>query len=152
MNDPTTTGPDGAGCRSLRPDGGRNDADSAAATDTDDSGEGRSERDAAAASGTPVEADHDGEGSETDAAGSRDANGTNGGLASAGRVRRYLLYLVVVGLLLLAAVAVVNFYLAANAAITQWIEPEFRQPFRAAFNLVVVLLSAAGIFAVLRRL
>lgn len=80
------------------------------------------------------------------------ADGDESTPGTASRVRTYLLYATLVGLVLLATIGVVNFYLAANAAIRQWVAPEFRQPFRAAFNLVVVLLSAAGAFALLRRL
>jgi hypothetical protein len=78
--------------------------------------------------------------------------GTDDGDEGGRSVRRVLLYVGIAGLCLLAAIAVVQFYLSAGAAINQWIEPEFRAPFRAAFNLVVLLASLAGIYHLASRL
>ena len=78
-----------------------------------------------------------------------------GGDADAGqyaRFRRYVNYAVLAGLLLLAFVAVVQFYFAASSAIGTWVAPDYRAPFRAAFNLVVLLLAGLGISLQLRRL
>jgi hypothetical protein len=83
---------------------------------------------------------------ETDAA--DDGDGDESGRS----VRRVLVYVGIGGLCLLSAIAVVQFYLSAGAAINQWIEPEFRAPFRAAFNLVVLLASLAGIYHLASRL
>lgn len=60
-------------------------------------------------------------------------------------VRTYLSYVLLAGLSLLALVAALQFYLNASAAIDQWVADEYRSLFKAAFNLVVLLVSAAGI-------
>ncbi len=68
------------------------------------------------------------------------------------RIERYVNYAVLAGLLLLAFVAVVQFYAAASAAIGTWVTYEYRAPFRAVFNLVVLLLAGLGVSVQLRRL
>ncbi|WP_411964094.1 hypothetical protein [Haloferax sp. YSMS24] len=68
------------------------------------------------------------------------------------RVRRYLDYAVLAGLLLLALIAALQFYLNATQTITTWVNPEFRAPFQAAFNLVLLLGAALGISIQIRRL
>ncbi|WP_416840785.1 hypothetical protein [Haloferax sp. DFSO52] len=68
------------------------------------------------------------------------------------RVRRYLDYAVLAGLLLLALIAALQFYLNASQTISTWVNPEFRAPFQAAFNLVLLLGAALGISIQLRRL
>lgn len=68
------------------------------------------------------------------------------------RLRRYLDYAVLAGLLLLALIAALQFYLNATQTITTWVNPEFRAPFQAAFNLVLLLGAALGISVQLRRL
>lgn len=68
------------------------------------------------------------------------------------RFKRYVDYAVLAGLLLLAFVAVVQFYFAASSAIGTWVTYEYRAPFRAAFNLVVLLLAGLGVSLQLRRL
>lgn len=60
-------------------------------------------------------------------------------------VRRYLQYALLAGLSLLAFVAALQFYVNAAAAIDQWIAAEYRSLFKAAFNLVVLLVAGAGI-------
>ncbi|KAB1187884.1 MULTISPECIES: hypothetical protein [Haloferax] len=70
----------------------------------------------------------------------------------AARLRRYLDYAVLVGLLLLALIAALQFYLNASQTISTWVNPEFRAPFQAAFNLVLLLGAAFGISIQLRRL
>ncbi|MCD2203439.1 hypothetical protein [Halobacterium sp. KA-6] len=52
----------------------------------------------------------------------------------------------------LAVVALFQFYTSANAAIGQWIGPDFRSLFRAVFNLVVLLAAGLGISLVVREL
>jgi hypothetical protein len=68
------------------------------------------------------------------------------------RFLTFLNYAVLAGLLLLAFISVVQFYLSAQSAINTWITPEFRAPFRALFNLVVLLLAGLGISYQIRRL
>ena len=68
------------------------------------------------------------------------------------RARRYLDYAVLAGLLLLALIAALQFYLNATQTITTWVNPEFRAPFQAAFNLVLLLGAALGISFQIRRL
>ncbi|KAB1198561.1 MULTISPECIES: hypothetical protein [Haloferax] len=70
----------------------------------------------------------------------------------AARVRRYLDYAVLAGLLLLALIAALQFYLNASQTISTWVNPEYRAPFQAAFNLVLLLAAALGISIQLRRL
>ena len=65
---------------------------------------------------------------------------------------RYVNYAVLAGLLLLAFVAVVQLYFAASSVIGTWVAPAYRAPFRAAFNLVVLLLAGLGVSLQLRRL
>ncbi|RDZ63498.1 hypothetical protein C5B90_10150 [Haloferax sp. Atlit-12N] len=68
------------------------------------------------------------------------------------RIRRYLDYAVLAGLLLLALIAALQFYLNASQTITTWVNPEYRAPFQAAFNLVLLLGAALGVSVQLRRL
>ncbi|MDS0240945.1 MULTISPECIES: hypothetical protein [Haloferax] len=68
------------------------------------------------------------------------------------RMRRYLDYAVLAGLLLLALIAALQFYLNASQTITTWVNPEYRAPFQAAFNLVLLLGAALGVSVQLRRL
>ncbi|KAB1193657.1 hypothetical protein GJR96_09480 [Haloferax sp. MBLA0076] len=68
------------------------------------------------------------------------------------RLRRYLDYAVLIGLLLLALIAALQFYLNASQTISTWVTPEFRAPFQAAFNLVLLLAAALGISVQIRRL
>jgi len=67
-------------------------------------------------------------------------------------VRRYVNYAILAVLLLLAFVAVVQFYLATGSAINTWITPEYRSLFRALFNLAVLLAVGAGVAYQLRRM
>lgn len=61
------------------------------------------------------------------------------------RIRTFLNYGLLAGLLILALVAVVGVYTAVSSAISIWVTREWRPLFRAAFNLVVLLLAGAGI-------
>ncbi|MFB6233625.1 MAG: hypothetical protein ABEH61_05140 [Haloarculaceae archaeon] len=60
-------------------------------------------------------------------------------------IERTLRYLFVAGLALLALIALIRFYFAASATIDSLIAPEYQSLFQALFNLVVLLLSGAGI-------
>lgn len=68
------------------------------------------------------------------------------------RIRRYLNYAVLGGLVLLGFVAAVQFYLHAGAAIDRWVAREYRSVFQAGFNLAVLLVAAAGVTYQLDRL
>lgn len=60
-------------------------------------------------------------------------------------VPRYL-RLGAIGLLaLLAVVSTLQLYLNAQSAISRWVAPEYVSAFLAAFNLVVLLLTLAGL-------
>jgi len=67
-------------------------------------------------------------------------------------VRDLLLRGALLVLSVLAVVALFQFYTSANAAIGEWIGPEFRSLFRAAFNLLVLLATGIGISLVVREL
>lgn len=67
-------------------------------------------------------------------------------------LRRRLNYALLAGLSLLALVAALQFYLNASATINQWVTNEYRSLFQATFNLVVLLITAAGIGRQVRRL
>lgn len=66
--------------------------------------------------------------------------------------RRYLLWIALGLLALLAVVATFQVYTSASTAIARFVAPDFRPLFRAAFNLVVLLLAVAGITTLLREL
>lgn len=67
-------------------------------------------------------------------------------------VGRYVSYALLAGLSLLALIAALQFYVNASSALNQWIADEYRSLFQAAFNLVVLLVAAAGITWQVRRL
>ncbi len=63
------------------------------------------------------------------------------------------LYRAALGLfVLLAVVAVVQLYASVNATINTFVTDEYRPLFRAAFNLVVLLVSGIGISLTVREL
>ncbi|WP_135852991.1 hypothetical protein [Halorussus salinus] len=63
------------------------------------------------------------------------------------------LYRAALGLfVLLAVVAVVQLYASVNASIATFVAEEYRPLFRAAFNLVVLLVSGIGISLTVREL
>lgn len=72
-------------------------------------------------------------------------------LPDAQRVSQYLQWALLGGLALFALVAAISLYLSVGRVIDVWIAPEFQPIFNAAFNLLVLLLSAAGISLLLRR-
>ncbi|MFC6787755.1 hypothetical protein ACFQFH_18425 [Halobaculum halobium] len=77
-----------------------------------------------------------------------------GGAADGRRSRdivRYVNYLVLIGLVLLALVAGIQFYGAVSRTINQWVTAEYRSLFHGAFNLAVLLIAAAGISWQIRR-
>ena len=81
-----------------------------------------------------------------------ESSGTEPDGESSGRVRRYVDYALLAGLLLLALVAVLQFYLSVGSAINTWVTPEYRSLFRALFNLAVLLAVGAGLAYQLRRM
>lgn len=68
-----------------------------------------------------------------------------------GRLRGYLDRALLVAFLLLAVVAALQFYFQAGAAIEVWITDPYEPLAKAAFNLAVLLLAAAGLSYQLRR-
>lgn len=66
--------------------------------------------------------------------------------------RRYLLWIGVAILALLAIVATFRVYTSASEAIGRFVAYEYRALFQAAFNLAVLLLAVAGITRLLREL
>ncbi|GAA0192842.1 hypothetical protein [Halobaculum roseum] len=66
-------------------------------------------------------------------------------------VTRYVNYLVLVALVVLALVAGIQFYGAVSRTINQWVVAEYRSLFHGAFNLAVLLVAAAGISVQIRR-
>lgn len=81
-----------------------------------------------------------------------EAVATTDDVSTGTKVRTYLAYALLVGLSLLALIAALQFYSNASAVIDQWIADEYRSLFQAAFNLVVLLVAAAGITWQARRL
>lgn len=88
--------------------------------------------------------------SRPDAAETATAQSDDGGFG--GDVRRYVYYGTMAGLLLLGFVALLQFYLSAGSAISTWIATEYRQLFRAVFNLVVLFCVGAAVSLLLRRI
>jgi hypothetical protein len=80
------------------------------------------------------------------------ATDARGSESDASNVGTYLSYALLAGLSLLALVAALQFYVNASSALNQWISDEYRSLFQAAFNLVVLLVAAAGITWQVRRL
>ena len=76
----------------------------------------------------------------------------DGGRGEYDRLKRYVNYAVLAGLLLFALVAVFQFYFAASSTISTWVSPDYRAPFRMVFNLVILLLAGLGVSVQLRRL
>lgn len=66
--------------------------------------------------------------------------------------KRFLMWVAVALLALLAVGATFQIYTNASTAIARFVGPDFRPLFQAAFNLVVLLLAVAGITRLLRRL
>jgi hypothetical protein len=68
------------------------------------------------------------------------------------RLRRFLNYGLLAGLLLVALVSAIGLYTAISSAISTWVAREWRPLFRAAFNLAVLLLAGSGIVWQIRRM
>ena len=80
-------------------------------------------------------------------------HGTDADAGTGGRDLTTLLNRVALaGLVLLALVAGLRFYLAASTTIDRWIVHEYRSLFHAAFNLALLLLAGYGISVQVRRL
>jgi hypothetical protein len=62
-----------------------------------------------------------------------------------GRIERVVRYGALAALSLLALVALLQFYVAVSNTIRLWVASEYRSLFTALFNLVVLLLAAAGV-------
>ena len=67
-------------------------------------------------------------------------------------ITTYVQWGALVGLLVLAAIAAIQFYTSASRAISLWITSEYVPIFQAGFNLVILLLAAIGISLLTRRL
>ncbi|QCJ46178.1 hypothetical protein [Haloprofundus sp. MHR1] len=67
-------------------------------------------------------------------------------------VRTLINYAALAVLVLFALVTAVQLYTAVGGVIDRWVAPDYRIFFRAAFNLVVLLLCVGGISLQLRRL
>ncbi|WP_224268268.1 hypothetical protein [Haloprofundus salinisoli] len=80
------------------------------------------------------------------------ANPSNDRDRSGRDVRTLLNYAALAVLVLFALVTAVQLYTAVGGAIDRWVAPDYRILFRAAFNLVVLLLCVGGISLQLRRL
>jgi hypothetical protein len=73
--------------------------------------------------------------------------------AGGGRdLRAWLDRVALAGLVLLALVAGLRFYLAASTTIDRWVVREYRSLFHAAFNLALLLLAAYGISVQIGRI
>jgi hypothetical protein len=68
------------------------------------------------------------------------------------KIQEYVLKGALALLVLLAVVATIQLYLSVSNVIGTWVEPRFRALFRAAFNLVVLLLAVLGISWLVRAL
>ena len=83
----------------------------------------------------------------------RSDGGTNTGVVFGSHdLRTVLNYTALAGLVLLALISAVQLYSAVGSVITQLIAVEYRAFFRAAFNLVVLLLCVGGISMQLDRI
>jgi hypothetical protein len=71
---------------------------------------------------------------------------------SSNRVTQSLLKVGMVVLILLALVATFRFYFAASNAISIWFSSDFVPIFQAAFNLLLLLASVAGLAVIVRRI
>lgn len=88
-----------------------------------------------------------------------DASTTNANTGGSGRsvtlsgdFTRYVNYIALAALVVLALVAGIQFYGAVSRTINQWVVHEYRSLFHAAFNLAVLLIAGAGISWQIRRL
>jgi ABC-type multidrug transport system fused ATPase/permease subunit len=68
------------------------------------------------------------------------------------RFRRWVNYLVLLALALLALVAGIRFYAAVGTMIDRFIVQEFQPVFHAAFNLALLFVAGAGVTLQLRRM
>ena len=82
---------------------------------------------------------------------SRGETSTDSGLGSRD-IRTILDYVALAGLVLFALIAAVQLYTAVGGIIDRWIAAEYRVFFRAAFNLIVLLLCVGGISMQLERM
>ncbi|WP_135828921.1 hypothetical protein [Halorussus halobius] len=127
-----------------------NESTTDATTGTDSESDTETTGDAAAEPADDADATAvDGTARDADAA----ADGGTTAEVSAESALRTNLYRGGLGLfVLLAVVAVVQLYASVNATINTFVAREYRSLFRAAFNLVVLLVSGAGISWCVRAL
>lgn len=88
----------------------------------------------------------------SDAPESGSAKVTETSLPDADGVVQYLQWGLLALLVLFGLAAAVGLYTSVGRIIQVWVASEFQPVFNAAFNLLVLLLVAAGITGVLRRL
>ncbi|WP_277553437.1 hypothetical protein [Halobaculum limi] len=75
----------------------------------------------------------------------------DGPVSLSGDLTRYVNYVALAALVVLALVAGLQFYTAVGQTINEWVVREYRPLFRAAFNLAVLLVAFAGISWQIRR-
>ncbi|MFB6244547.1 MAG: hypothetical protein ABEH80_10640 [Halobaculum sp.] len=68
------------------------------------------------------------------------------------RFRRWVNYLLLAGLSLVALVSGIRVYTAVDTLIRRFVNPEFQPLFQGAFNLALLLLAVAGVTYQLRRM
>ena len=100
---------------------------------------------------TMTEKPHDPDGIDSDYPRS-DGGTTPDSVLGSRDLRTVLNYLALAGLVLFALVSAVQLYAAVGGIITELIAREYRVFFRAAFNLVVLLLCVGGISMQLDRI
>ncbi|SFG50989.1 hypothetical protein SAMN04488063_2265 [Halopelagius inordinatus] len=103
---------------------------------------------------TDTNADSDRDGTDTQPNGNarEKAAAAEDDRSTAETLKRYLNYAVLAGLILVALVSVFQLYSAVTRTIHTFVTPEYRAPFLAAFNLVVLLVAALGVSLQLKRL
>ena len=95
---------------------------------------------------TPVD-----EGTPTNDGGTATADAPGADGANTREFARYVNYLALAALVVLALVAGIRFYGAVSRTIDQWVIREYRSLIHAAFNLAVLLVAGAGVSLQLRR-
>ncbi|QZX99983.1 hypothetical protein [Halobaculum rubrum] len=127
------------------------DTDDTTTTEPSGSEPAASTRDASAGADAAADPPSEGRAGDTSAGtgGDAPANDPDGGRSR--DVVRYVNYLVLVALVVLALVSGIQFYGAVSRTINQWVTAEYRSLFHGAFNLAVLLIAAAAISRQVRR-
>lgn len=123
-------------------DKGATDTNDDDVLDTDDATESIDENETTPTENDVTNTDRSEQRSDADSTAMTDDNSED---TTGSRVERYVRYLLVAGLALLALIAMLRFYFAASSMIDTWITREYRSLFQALFNLAILLLAAAGI-------